>query len=261
MVQNEFLSKFDNLILNPVTRKIYGQDEFFNVGYWSSDTQNQKEACFNLMEKILEFIPEKTGTILDVGCGLGATTSYLLKYYSPADVLGINISSQQLERCQQNAPNCNFMVMDAVEMKFDDNKFDNIICVEAALYFDTREKFLKEAWRVLKPGGNLVLADIISETTEFFGGLVVPENTVKDLEAYKNLYQQEGFEQVELAESTDECWITHYRYLKSWIQEQFQAGVIDEETCKFNVDGIDNLLKSSLIDYVLLAARKPVDKV
>ncbi|NEO29946.1 MAG: class I SAM-dependent methyltransferase [Symploca sp. SIO3C6] len=256
MDKNEFLSKFDSLILNPVTRNIYGEDDFFNVGYWFSDTHNQQEACFNLMEKLLEFIPEKTGTILDVGCGLGATTSYLLKYYSPAEVLGINISSKQLERCRVNAPNCNFMEMDAVEMKFEDNKFDNIICVEAALYFDTREKFIKEAWRVLKPGGNLILADIISETTEDLGGLVVTQNIVKDFEAYKNLYQQQGFQQVELVKATEECWNKHYRHLKSWLQEQFKAGEIDEETYKFNVDAIDNLLKRALIDYALIAAKK-----
>ena len=39
MDKNEYISKFDSLILNPVTRKIYGQQEFFNVGYWLSDTE------------------------------------------------------------------------------------------------------------------------------------------------------------------------------------------------------------------------------
>ena len=159
MDKNEFLSIFDSLILDPLTRKIYGQKEFFNVGYWRSDTQNQQSACFNLMEKLLEFIPEKKGTILDVGCGLGATTSHLLKYYSSADVMGINISAKQIERSTVNAPSCNFICMDAVRMEFEDDLFDNIICVEAPFYFDTREKFLKEALRVLKPGGNLILCD------------------------------------------------------------------------------------------------------
>ncbi|WP_446394973.1 class I SAM-dependent methyltransferase [Coleofasciculus sp. E1-EBD-02] len=263
MDKTEFITQFDQLILNHETRKIYGEHEFFNVGYWLPETQNQEEACFNLTEKLLEFIPEKTGKILDVGCGLGATTNYLLKYYSPADVVGINISSQQLERCRVNAPNCNFMEMDAVQMKFEENQFDQIICVEAALYFNTREKFLKEAGRVLKPGGNLVLADIISATTEYFGNLVITENTVKDIEAYQNLYQKAGFDQVKLVEATEECWKTHFRHLKSWMESQFQAGEIDEETCKFNVNAIDNLLgvDSAAITYVLVSANKSANPV
>ena len=40
--------------------------------------------------------------------------------------------------------------MDATELDFRDNSFDSIICVEAAFHFDTREKFVREAYRVLK---------------------------------------------------------------------------------------------------------------
>ncbi len=259
MEKTEFLEIFDQLILNPDTRKIYGKQEFFNVGYWDLETQSQEESCLNLMEKLLGFISDKTGTIVDVGCGLGATTSYLLKYYSPADVVGINISAKQLERCRVNVPNCNFMEMDAVEMKFEENQIDNMICVEAAWYFNTREQFLKEAWRVLKPGGHLVLADIICETTEYFGNLVIPENTVKDVEEYQNIYQQVGFEQVEWVEATEECWFRHFRHLKSWMEEAFQAGEIEEKVYQTNVDALDHLLVFSDLTYVLFSAQKPVN--
>lgn len=67
-------------------------------------------------------------------------------------IVGINISPTQIERSILNAPDCKFLLMDAVNIEFKDNFFDNIICVESAFYFNTREKFLKEAWRVLKPG-------------------------------------------------------------------------------------------------------------
>jgi MPBQ/MSBQ methyltransferase len=258
MDQNEFIKIIDSLILNPSTREYYGQKEFFNVGYWRSDTQNQQEACFNLMEKLLAFLPEKQGTILDVGCGLGATTSHLLKYYSPANVVGINISAKQIERSTANAPGCKFICMDAVQMEFEDDLFDNIICVEAAFYFDTREKFLKEAARVLKPGGNFILCDLIFETTKYFGDLIVPENIVKDIEEYQNLYQQVGFQQIEIVEATNECWKTHYRDLKSWIEEEFKTAKIDESTYQTNVVAINALLDSSSIDYLLVSAKKPV---
>jgi MPBQ/MSBQ methyltransferase len=258
MNKNEYISIFDSLILNPSTRKYYGSEEFFNVGYWCPDTKNQQSACCNLMEKLLAYIPEKQGSILDVGCGLGATTSHLLKYYSPTDVVGINISAKQIERSIINAPGCKIICMDAVQMEFEDDLFDNIICVEAAFYFNTREKFLLEALRVLKPGGNLVLCDLMFDTTKYFGDLVVSENIVKDIEEYKNLYKQAGFQLLEVVDATDECWITHYRDLKHSIQEEWKAGEIDEQTYQINVDAIDALLASSSINYLLVSAKKPV---
>lgn len=260
MDKSDYISKFDSLILNPGTRKIYGEEEFFNVGYWQEDTQNQQSACFNLMEKLLEFISEKKGNILDVGSGLGATTHYLLKHYSSTDVVGINISSKQIERSTINATQCQFICMDAVQMEFEDNTFDNIIGVESAFYFDTREKFIQEAWRVLKPGGQLILSDIIFENTQLLGDSIVPqENIVKDknLEEYKNLYQQVGFQGLEFVEATDECWLRHFRYLKSWMEEEFKAGEVDEQTYQINVNAIDGLLSSSSIDYLLISATKP----
>lgn len=261
MDRSKYISNFDRLILNPEARKIYGQDEFFNVGYWFSDTQDQQSACFNLMEKLLEFIPQKQGNILDVGCGLGATTNYLLKYYSPNNVVGINISSQQIERSRVNAPECKFICMDATQMEFEVESFDNIICVEAAFYFDTREQFLKEAWRVLKPGGQLILADIIFEHTKLLGDWSVPQENIipnNDVNNYKNIFQQAGFQLLELLKVTDECWLTHFQYLKSYMVEGFKAGEVDEQTYKVNVDAIDGLLSSSSIDYLLVSAKKVV---
>lgn len=258
MDKQEFISIFDSLIFNPSTRKYYGQQEFFNVGYWYPDTQTQAEACLNLMQKLLESIPNKQGKILDIGCGLGATTSYLLDYYSPADVVGINISTEQIARSIVNAPGCEFMCMDAVEMTFADDLFDNIICVEAAFYFDTRARFLQEAARVLKPGGSLILADLIFETTKYFGDLIVAENIIpdRDLATYKSLYYQAGFERVDCIEATEACWKTHYRDLKSSIDAELQTGQIDRATYELNVGAIDALLASSSIDYVLVSAQK-----
>jgi cyclopropane fatty-acyl-phospholipid synthase-like methyltransferase len=90
--------------------------DFLNFGYWREDTRDPREASENLMEILLEFLPEKTGPILDVACGLGATTRYLLKYYRPSDVIAINILEQQLVKSRTNAPGCTFILMDAARL-------------------------------------------------------------------------------------------------------------------------------------------------
>ena len=258
MDKNQYLTQFDSIILNSSTRELYGEEAFFNVGYWEADTEQQEQACFNLMEKLLAFIPEKQGKILDVGCGLGATTNYLSKYYSPQNVIGINISPQQLEQAQINASACKFINMDAVKMDFEDNSFENIICVEAAFYFDTREQFLGEAKRILKPGGKLILSDLFFSTTEYLGGdVLIPQaNIINSVEEYKDLYQKVRFESVELIEATEECWLKHSQYMNNWLHEEFQAGKMNEEEYNFNVSTGEKSLSHSNISYYLVSAKK-----
>jgi ubiquinone/menaquinone biosynthesis C-methylase UbiE len=255
---NDFVSQYDEMIFSCLERKYYFQKDFFNVGYWLEDTLNQQEACENLVDKLLEFISDKKGKILDVGCGLGATTNHLLKYYPATNVVGINISQKQVERCRLNVPSCTFMVMNAVQMEFEDNSFDNIISVEAAFHFDTRNEFLQEAWRVLKPGGNLVLADIIFESTQWVGEWLVPlKNNLKNMEEYKNTYLQTGFKQVELIDVTNQSWGEYCRRMMSWLQEQFSEKKVDEPTFRQYMTVYDGMLNSSVKHYLLASAKKP----
>ena len=46
-------------------------------------------------------------------------------------------------------------------LDFPKPQFDAVICVEAAFHFNTRDIFLREALRILKPRGSLVLSDML----------------------------------------------------------------------------------------------------
>jgi len=184
-------------------RVFYADSGFLNFGYWRPDTVDAREACENLMEELLGFLPEKRGKILDVACGNGATTRYLCKYYEPADVVGINVAKAQLQKCRENAPGCTFLEMDATSMDFPDSSFDNVICVEAAFHFDTREKFLAEAYRVLKDGGRLLLTDILFPNG--FSRQPQANVAVKDADDYEAMCRRAKFIDVDVLDTTEEC--------------------------------------------------------
>ena len=147
-------------------RAYYGGSRFYNFGYWTPETKSQREASETLVRKLLEFLPEKGGTILDVACGMGATTGMLLEQYAAPTVVGVNISLNQLSVAHESVADCSFIAMDATRLAFEDESFDDIICVEAAFHFTTRADFLKEAFRVLKPGGHLVHSDILQRSVK-----------------------------------------------------------------------------------------------
>src|SRR3972149_2667529 len=86
--QDRLISGYDKWMVDPIQASFFGYSDYYNYGYSTAEALTQRQACENLVEKLLGFIPERTGTILDVACGLGASTRQLLNYYSPADVTG-----------------------------------------------------------------------------------------------------------------------------------------------------------------------------
>lgn len=229
-MQKYIIKRYDDICNIPVLREFCSQSDFLNFGYWDEYTKNQRQACENLMEKLLSFIPTKSGTILDVACGKGATTAYLLKYYPPENVIGINISEKQLETARANAPRCTFLLMDASNLGFPDNSFDNILCVEAAFHFYTREKFLQEAYRVLKQGGRLVLSDILTTLEgERNTESRTEKNYVKNLEEYKAIFHRAGFNELEIVDATEHCWESHFWYIVHYLHQKLLFREINQD--------------------------------
>lgn len=217
--------RYESRMTHEWTQEYYDHSDFYNFGYWDAKTRNQKEASENLVETLLGFIPAKQGKILDVACGLGATTRYLTKYYRPEQVVGVNISPGQLQRSRLNTPGASFIAMDAVVLAFADASFDNVICVEAAFHFMTRERFLTEAFRVLKPGGHLVLSDILTTRWAALVNRRTPTaNWLAGIAEYENLYRGIGFTEVRTIDAKRECWGAFDRHLRRWYQAKIAAG-------------------------------------
>jgi len=198
-------------------REYYENSDFFNFGYWLEDTPNQKAACENLMAKLLDFLPQSQGRILDVACGKGATTNYLLQTGAFDQVMGVDVSLKQLRTCQDNAPQARFTLGNATGAAFADASFEQIICVEAAFHFDTRADFLREARRLLKPGGYLLLTDILlTRWGDELRHIRTTRNYVPTLAAYRNIFLEAGFLEVEIIDATLESWTRFYRYMLRW---------------------------------------------
>jgi len=213
-----FAVRYDELMAQPWVDAFYGGSGFFNTGYWTNGITSPRDACVRLMDELASRLPPAPATLLDVACGFGATTADLARRFPNARITGINLSEGQIARCRERLSSAEFAVMDATALDFEDAMFDAVISVEAAFHFSTRERFFAEAARVLRPGGRLVLSDILYSDPSVVGGWMVPSaNRITKLDTYNAQLAAAGFEDIELVDATPECWIAFCRALGTFI--------------------------------------------
>ena len=144
-------------------------------GYWGNpqaadgSVDDFAKAADKFCFKHYELANVKDGqAILDVGCGFGGNIELLNSHYNNMNLTGLNIDPRQIARAElQVKPKCKasnsieFNVGNAVELPYADNQFDIVFALECIFHFPSREQFIAEAHRVLKPGGKLVFSDFV----------------------------------------------------------------------------------------------------
>lgn len=246
----------DDSLVSP-TGEYFEGSHFANYGYWEPVTRSAKESCENLMERLLAFIPDKSGRILEVACGLGATTRHMLRYFPAELMTAIDITPKNLEVARRLCPGVDFRHMDATLLEFPNESFDVVISVEAAFHFATRERFLREVRRVLKPGGRIVLADVLHEKwADHLSRLLHAENFVRDPQVYGHVLKRAGFDDLRVEDVTEQSWTRSNAAGVRFLCEKYRSGAVDQKTFnRYMIVRLSRLFSTRY--YVLATATRP----
>ena len=102
-------------------------------------------------------------TVLDVGCGSGASAIPAASIVAPAGrVIGVDLAERLLDLArdkakQQNLRNVEFRHGDMEALGFPDGTFDAVISVFSVFFVPDMKKQVAELWRMVRPGGQLAI--------------------------------------------------------------------------------------------------------
>ncbi len=133
--------------------------EVFTFGQFGKDLNDIGMTLSNYIR--LKFPDFKPAKILDAGCTIGHNTVPWAQTFPEAEVTGIDVAAPVLRyghaRAESMEVPVHFRQMDATNMSFEDNSFDVVFSSMFLheLPLKDIQAYLKEAYRVLKPGGLL----------------------------------------------------------------------------------------------------------
>lgn len=104
----------------------------------------------------LEIVPAPSGRTLDIGCGEGRLARDLAGIGH--DVVGVDASPTMLAAAREAAPKLELRLADAAELPFADASFELVVAFMSFQDVDDLAGAMREAARVLVPGGRLCLA-------------------------------------------------------------------------------------------------------
>ena len=152
--------------------------------------------------KLSNFTPDMH--IIDVGCGVGGSTRRL-SHETGCSVTGIDLSDEYIDAAERLTQLLNmqervkFHTASALELPFDDNTFDGAWSIQMNMNIEDKLGWLKELYRVLKPGGRAVLYEVCGHknTPCFFPVPWAQDSSMSFLvppEPFQDIITSAGFE-------------------------------------------------------------------
>lgn len=177
---------------------------YWNDEYWKNALEEHKGEKLDFIDDIwllkYEDILKKVniGKALDLGCGLGQYTKFLIDY--GFSTISADISNDILEKVKLNNPNTEIINLDmSKKLPFPDNSFDLVFANLSIHYFDTEttENLLIEIRRILKNDGYFIGSVNSSKTYEFIkdvAKMIEPNYYLEDNKRYVRLWDKEQFD-------------------------------------------------------------------
>jgi len=259
------------------TRAFTERGLWLNLGYWK-DAQTIDEACAALALLVAEMAAMGPhDEVVDVGFGFADQDLLWMQRFAPRRITGLNVTPVQVRIGRARvarlglADRIDLREGSATALPLPDASCDVVTAVECAFHFNTREAFLAEAFRVLRPGGRLVMADLIrAAPAETPGGrrwqactwpvfariFSVADANADEREGYAGKLAAAGFGDVVVQPIGQDVFAGWHRALRE-DPALFRRLPLPGQAAYAALLRVDPATVYSALDYVLASARKP----
>jgi len=121
------------------------------------------EIALDEFVRLLGERPQHFATILDAGCGAGLTFEGVVRRFAPHEIVAIDIDPAMLLHAKaaaaQSACAIDVQQGDLADLALADASFDLVLCHQALHHAEDQAAVLRNLFRVLRPGGTLLLAE------------------------------------------------------------------------------------------------------
>lgn len=206
--------------------KYYDSTNFEYEHFWSrqslamhfgfyDNTVNTHQESLQKMNQVLSELARisESDHVLDAGCGYGGSAIWLAENIG-CTVVGSNIVPYQIKKAKRFAKKSHaadklqFIQASYLDTGMQDTSFDIIWGLESIVHCNDKGYFLKEAFRLLRPGGRILISEYLLEPN-----VAVTQTEKKDVanwlkawampnllteEEYKKYLKSAGFEKIEV---------------------------------------------------------------
>ncbi len=250
-----------------------------HYGYWDSKVKTFPQSLLRMNEVMMETAMIKsTDNVLDAGCGVGGSSIFLATELG-CNVKGITLSKRQVQQATEIAKQkgveqlVDFKTMNYCATDFPDASFDVVWGCESICYAGNKEQFIKEAYRLLKPGGRLVVADGFVSVFENNDNPVIRQwldgwqvNYLETPQRFEFFMQETGFEYINYRNISKEAAHSSRRLYKfyflaslylGWKKINFSKPATEMQkknikACKYQYKG----MKKGMWQYGLITGKK-----
>ncbi|MBF5043383.1 methyltransferase domain-containing protein [Aggregicoccus sp. 17bor-14] len=253
---------------------------YLNFGLWEDGVRHYEAAAENLVRRLAHWgALDEDSVLADVACGTGAQDVLLAREFRPRVIHAVDVTWGHVEAGRRRVARAGLEGQvhlhhgSATALPFAPACFTHVLGVEGPVHFDTRERFLQEAFRVLEPGGTLLLADYCAQRELRQGsradrlvlklicrGWHIPWENCDTQEDYVHKLQRTGFTAVQVQRVgalTYPGYFREQRTLRNLREMRARRG-LGAAAGGLAIDVLAyEAYRRGYIDYVLVKAQKP----